>query len=388
MTQLETSRLILRPWCGSDAQALYRWARDPEVGPSAGWAPHTSVENSREIIRTVLSEEGTFAVLLKGGDGGPIGSVGVFPTAIPVGKGEPEIGYWIAHPYWGQGLVPEAVEELLRWQFQEMGVQRVWCAHSPEMRSPGGCRRSAASAMSAIRRRRRGPTERSTPVCARPSQDRNGRSAMGDKIYVPYQEAESEFVEKRSRFIGHIWPVDSEDQAQELIRRVKKQHYDARHNCWCYLLGSTVVRYSDDGEPQGTAGQPMLAVFQREHVTNVLCVVTRYFGGILLGAGGLTRAYSKSARDALAAAGVAAMGLWTAARCTCPYPLLERVKLEVQAVGGTVDAVDYGAEAALTLSLPEDAPRRLQDRLTELSAGRLRLELSGTELRPGPREDI
>ena len=132
MTQLETSRLILRPWCDSDAQALYRWARDPEVGPSAGWAPHTSVENSREIIRTVLSEEGTFAVLLKGGDGGPIGSVGVFPTAIPVGKGEPEIGYWIAHPYWGQGLVPEAVEELLRWQFQEMGVQRVWCAHSPE----------------------------------------------------------------------------------------------------------------------------------------------------------------------------------------------------------------------------------------------------------------
>ena len=117
-------------------------------------------------------------------------------------------------------------------------------------------------------------------------------------------------------------------------------------------------------------------------------MVTRYFGGILLGAGGLTRAYSKSARDALAAAGVAAMGLWTAARCTCPYPLLERVKLEVQAVGGTVDAVDYGAEVALTLSLPEDAPRRLQDRLTELSAGRLRLELSGTELRPGPREDI
>ena len=132
MTQLETSRLILRPWCDSDAQALYRWARDPEVGPSAGWAPHTSVENSREIIRTVLSEEGTFAVLLKGGDSGPIGSVGVFPTAIPVGKGEPEIGYWIAHPYWGQGLISEAVEELLRWQFQEMGVQRVWCAHSPE----------------------------------------------------------------------------------------------------------------------------------------------------------------------------------------------------------------------------------------------------------------
>ena len=183
---------------------------------------------------------------------------------------------------------------------------------------------------------------------------------MGDKIYVPYQEAESEFVEKRSRFIGHIWPVDSEDQAQELIRRVKKQHYDARHNCWCYLLGSTVVRYSDDGEPQGTAGQPMLAVLQRENVTNAVCVVTRYFGGILLGAGGLTRA----------------------------YPLLERVKLEAQATGGTVDGIDYGAEVTLNLSLPEDAPKRLQDRLTELSAGRLRLELGEIQLRPGPREEI
>ena len=210
---------------------------------------------------------------------------------------------------------------------------------------------------------------------------------MGE-FRVPFQAADSEFVEKRSRFISHLLPVESEEDARAFIAQIKKQYYDARHNCWCYLIGENVVRYSDDGEPQGTAGQPMLAVFQREHVTNVLCVVTRYFGGILLGAGGLTRAYGKSARDALAAAGVAAMGRWTAARCTCPYPLLERVKLEVQAVGGTVDAVDYGAEAALTLSLPEDAPRRLQDRLTELSAGRLRLELSGTELRPGPREDI
>ena len=138
----------------------------------------------------------------------------------------------------------------------------------------------------------------------------------------------------------------------------------------------------------GVLVSTVLDVVQGAELMQCVAVVTRYFGGILLGAGGLTRAYSKSARDALAAAGVAAMGLWTAARCTCPYPLLERVKLEVQAVGGTVDAVDYGAEVALTLSLPEDAPRRLQDRLTELSAGRLRLELGETQLRPGPREEI
>ena len=211
---------------------------------------------------------------------------------------------------------------------------------------------------------------------------------MGDKIYVPYQEAESEFVEKRSRFIGHVWPVDSEDQAQELLRRVKKQHYDARHNCWCYLLGGSVVRYSDDGEPQGTAGQPMLAVFQREHVTNALCVVTRYFGGILLGAGGLTRAYSKSARDALAAAGAAEMGLWATADIPCPYALFERVRGEVTALGGTVDEAEYGADIRLRVSLPAQTAETLRARLTELSAGGIAMTVTAEEYRPGGRVEI
>lgn len=204
-------------------------------------------------------------------------------------------------------------------------------------------------------------------------------------IYAP---ADDEFVERKSRFIGAIAPVQTEEEAQAWIAQVRQQHRDATHNTYAYILRNGIKRYSDDGEPQGTAGVPMLDCIEKEGLVDVAVVVTRYFGGILLGAGGLTRAYSKSARDALAAAGVAAMGLWTAARCTCPYPLLERVKLEVQAVGGTVDAVDYGAEVALTLSLPEDAPRRLQDRLTELSAGRLRLELGETQLHPGPREEI
>ena len=126
---------------------------------------------------------------------------------------------------------------------------------------------------------------------------------MAETFRVPFQASDSEFVEKRSRFISHLLPVESEEDARAFIAQVKKQYYDARHNCWCYLIGENIVRYSDDGEPQGTAGQPMLNVFQREGVTNVVCVVTRYFGGILLGAGGLTRAYSKGARDALCAAG-------------------------------------------------------------------------------------
>ena len=83
---------------------------------------------------------------------------------------------------------------------------------------------------------------------------------------VPYQAAETEFTEKRSRFIGHLLPVETEEQAREFIAQMKKKYYDARHNCWCYLIGRDVLRYGDDGEPQGTAGQPMLHVCQREHV--------------------------------------------------------------------------------------------------------------------------
>ena len=110
------------------------------------------------------------------------------------------------------------------------------------------------------------------------------------EYYVPTGMAESELVEKRSRFIGHVFPVGSETEAKARIEEMKKKYHDARHNCWCYRLKDGLERCSDDGEPQGTAGQPILNVFQREAVTDVCCVVTRYFGGVLLGAGGLVRA--------------------------------------------------------------------------------------------------
>lgn len=205
---------------------------------------------------------------------------------------------------------------------------------------------------------------------------------------IPFSAAESEFTEKRSRFIGQVWPVSSEEEAQERIRAAKKKYHDARHNCWCYVLGDNILRYSDDGEPQGTAGQPMLNVFQREGVGNVCCVVTRYFGGILLGAGGLTRAYGKAARDALAAAGVSTLRLWSRGRLHCDYSLLERIKLDIAALGGLVDSIDYGADVIITVSMPEGGFEGLQQRLTELSAGAITLESLGQGLRPGPREDI
>lgn len=213
---------------------------------------------------------------------------------------------------------------------------------------------------------------------------------MGDvkTFRVPYESAESEFVEKRSRFISHIWPVESEEEAQQHIREMKSRYYDARHNCWCYRIGENLMRYSDDGEPQGTAGQPMLKVFERENVTNVCCVVTRYFGGILLGAGGLTRAYAKGAKDALIASGAATMGLWAQTEIPCTYPLLERVKPEIAAQGGIVDDTVYGADILLSVSLPGESVAPLQSRLTELSAGSIRMETVGESYRPGLREEV
>ena len=204
---------------------------------------------------------------------------------------------------------------------------------------------------------------------------------------VPFEDGESEFVEKRSRFISHLWRVETEAEDRARIEEMKKKYYDARHNCWCYLLKEGgVVRYSDDGEPQGTAGQPMLNVFQREEVTNVCCVVTRYFGGVLLGAGGLTRAYTKGAKDVLDVSGVCRVSLWTLWDVPCTYPLFERMKLEIAACGGVVRAVDDGADIALRAALADGGAERFAPRLTELSAGRLEMAAAGEEDLPGPRE--
>ena len=205
---------------------------------------------------------------------------------------------------------------------------------------------------------------------------------------VPFADTESEFVEKRSRFISYIWRVETEEEARAKIESIKKKHYDARHNCWCYLLRDGVVRYSDDGEPQGTAGQPMLNVFQREEVTDVCCVVTRYFGGVLLGAGGLARAYTRGARDALEAAGVCRVGLWTLWDVPCTYPLFERLKLELESCGGMVRSVDYGAEVTIRAAFPAGGAEAFAPRLTELSAGSLEMTKTGEEHLPGLREEI
>ena len=128
---LETERLMLRPWAETDAAELYRYASDPAVGPIAGWAVHTDVENSREIIRIVLSAPETYAVVLKE-TGLPVGSVGLMigkASNIGLPDTQGEIGYWIGVPYWGQGLIPEAVRELIRHGFEDLRLEMIWCGY-------------------------------------------------------------------------------------------------------------------------------------------------------------------------------------------------------------------------------------------------------------------
>ncbi len=209
-----------------------------------------------------------------------------------------------------------------------------------------------------------------------------------DEYLIPFQEATAEVVEKRSRFIGHIWRVASEEGARACIEAARKQYHDARHNCWCYRIREgKLLRYSDDGEPQGTAGQPMLNVFEREDVWDVCCVVTRYFGGILLGAGGLTRAYGGTAKLALNAAGVSRMRLWATMAVPCTYPLYERMKLLVESCGGSIEGTEYGADILLTVTLPAQRQTELVRQVADLSAGTLEPLLVEEGFRPGPRED-
>ena len=205
-----------------------------------------------------------------------------------------------------------------------------------------------------------------------------------EEYLVPTGYGEDEFTEKKSRFIGRIWLVETEEAALEKIQQMKKQHYDAAHNCWAYIIRDGAVRFSDDGEPGGTAGMPMLQVLQREGLYNVVCVVTRYFGGILLGAGGLVRAYTKGAKIAVDAAGKSMKRVWTVLYVPCPYSFYERVKLEVAAFGGIIRDTQFAADVELEILMPQAQAQPFLDRLTDMSAATLEGMETGQEYRAFP----
>lgn len=207
-----------------------------------------------------------------------------------------------------------------------------------------------------------------------------------DEYLVPTHFGEDEFVEKKSRFIGRVWPVETEEQALQHIQTMKKQHCDATHNCWAYVIRDGAVRFSDDGEPGGTAGMPMVQVLQKEGLYNVVCVVTRYFGGILLGAGGLVRAYTKGAKIAVDAAGKSMKRVWSVLYVPCPYSFYERVKLEVAAFGGMIRDTQFGAEVELEILVAQPQAQGFLDRLTDMTAGTVEGMETGLEYRAFPVE--
>ncbi len=153
----------------------------------------------------------------------------------------------------------------------------------------------------------------------------------------------AEITEKKSRFISYTKPIKTEEEAQSFIEEIKKKHWDARHNCYAYQLGEkhNIQRYSDDGEPSGTAGMPILEVLKGADVHDTIVVVTRYFGGILLGTGGLVRAYSKSAQEGLKAAGLCRCTLYREIIINTDYNLSGKVQYEAMSDGHIIENTEY-----------------------------------------------
>ena len=199
---------------------------------------------------------------------------------------------------------------------------------------------------------------------------------------IPAGYGEAEYVDKKSRFIGQVQHTATEAEAMAFVEAVRKKHADAAHNVWAYVLSGGGMRWSDDGEPGGTSGQPTLNVFRSAGVVDVCCVVTRYFGGILLGSGGLVRAYSKAASLALEAAGRARMAEWSLVETSCGYAQYERVRRLLADLGAAEVEASFGADVAISALLPAETAPAFASRMTDVTAGGAKSSIAGSVYRP------
>lgn len=190
-------------------------------------------------------------------------------------------------------------------------------------------------------------------------------------------EGYAEFEEKKSVFISHALPVKSEEEAAAFVKKIKNEYRDARHNVFAYVLGSTVQKYSDDGEPQGSAGMPVLDVIRKNGCTDTAVVVTRYFGGILLGVGGLVRAYSHSAKLALDAAHIITYEKYSLMRLSCSYSDYGKYSAELARFGVTDAEPVFSENATLKFSVKSAREAELDKFVTELSFGKAKAEKTG-----------
>ncbi len=197
---------------------------------------------------------------------------------------------------------------------------------------------------------------------------------------------EAEHTDKKSRFIAHVQSVESEEEARAFIEEIRRKHADATHNVWAYVLRDGTVRWSDDGEPGGTSGQPTLNALRGAGLENVCCVTTRYFGGILLGSGGLVRAYSNAARLAAQNAGTQRMTPWLKGALTCSYARYDRLCRVLSDRGARVEESGFGAEVEVLFTVPEGLAETVARSVRDATAGTVEVRFGGTVLR-GVRED-
>lgn len=187
--------------------------------------------------------------------------------------------------------------------------------------------------------------------------------------------AEARFIEKKSEFIGYIRHTETEEEALAFLAGIRAMHRKATHNCYAYLLReNNISRHSDDGEPSGTAGAPIYEVLRREGLIDVTCVVTRYFGGILLGAGGLTRAYAQGAKLAVDAAELRCMDTARRIRLTLAYPLYGKIGKIFSEFDVRTESEEFSAEVVLTAAVRAERAEQLKTALDDLSAGEILTE--------------
>ncbi len=195
----------------------------------------------------------------------------------------------------------------------------------------------------------------------------------------------TEFVEKKSRFLASVSPVQNEAEALAFLAQVRAKHREARHNVYAYLCReNNISRFSDDGEPSGTAGLPVLNVLTKQGITDVCVVVTRYFGGILLGAGGLARAYGKSAADGVLAAGLCEMIDSSLFSVTVEYPLLGKIQHTIEEQGFQLLGTDFGVMPSLSVCTEREKGETLVKTLTDVAGGKISITHLGEKYCPRP----
>lgn len=199
-----------------------------------------------------------------------------------------------------------------------------------------------------------------------------------EEIYISVdKEATAEITEKKSRFIANVRHVETESEAMEFVNKIKKQHYNARHNVYAYILTGGVKKYTDDGEPSKTAGLPILEMMEKQGITDVICVVTRYFGGTLLGTGGLVRAYTESAKQGIAVSGIVTMNLCTLIELRVPYTHLATTEYLLKSMGAICEDKNYAEHITLSVIIEDSKADALIESVKNDFAGAVELHTKG-----------